>query len=211
MVTILYSRLKDNLPVEQYEAYLLQLPPAMRDQNRKYLRWQDRLLNLFGKLLLLEVFRVWKLAPDSINQLLHNEYGRPYLAGAGDFNISHSGEYVVCAFSQQQQLGIDIEKVAPVAFADFENVMSPVEWQRIRAATDPLAAFFRYWAIKESVIKADSRGLSIPLQSILIDEQVAACTGKLWYLLELEIDPGYAACLAVDQPVEKPVYRQVSF
>jgi hypothetical protein len=39
------------------------------------------------------------------------------------FNISHSGDMVVCALSDDSPMGIDIEHMLHVSFADFRNII----------------------------------------------------------------------------------------
>ena len=44
-----------------------------------------------------------------------NENGKPYLEGASFcFNLSHSGEYAVCALSESE-VGVDLEKIKPIS------------------------------------------------------------------------------------------------
>src|ERR1044072_4992363 len=139
------------------------MPEPLQEKNLKYLRWQDRHAHLFGKMLLGEALQKFGLDSTCLHTLQYNEYDRPYIPGDIDFNISHAGEYVLCAIGRNVRLGIDIEKIHAVDFSDFENVMTDEQWKIIKNNDNPLKTFFSYWAIKESVIKADSRGLSIPL------------------------------------------------
>ena len=133
-----------------------------------------------------------------LNNLEHTAHGRPHLAGAIDFNISHSGDYILCGVAEGLRLGVDIEQVKDVPFSDFEDLMSSEQWDRIRSSADPTREFFRYWAIKESIIKADGRGLSIPLNDIIINENEAFYERK-WFLTRLNLDEDYSAYLATDK------------
>ncbi len=101
--------------------------------------------------------------------MLYNNYDRPYINDIIDFNIYHSGNYVVCAIGQDLKHGIDIEKVQDIDFKNFKKVMTDMQWQDIIRSKSPGSAFFKYWTIKESVIKTDSRGLSIPLLDIHVE------------------------------------------
>jgi 4'-phosphopantetheinyl transferase len=212
VINIYYSKISNNIPGILYQEYLTKLPPLLQAKNKKYLKWQDRLLHLFGQLLLLEALTEFQ--PGIVNPfdfLYYNTYGRPYVSELIDFNISHSGEYVVCAIGQHTRLGIDIEKIKPVAFTDFETVMTSDEWKIIKSSNNQTKFFFTYWVIKESVIKADSRGLSIPLRNIIIDTTHAQCSGELWYLHQLNIDSDYCTCLATDKKVENLHFKFIQF
>ncbi len=48
-----------------------------------------------------------------------NHYGKPYLNGYPNyyFNISHSGEFVVCAISNNP-VGIDIEQIKQIEYEE---------------------------------------------------------------------------------------------
>jgi len=62
--------------------------------------------------------------------------GKPYLDGVPFcFNLSHSGDYVVCALSDTA-VGVDIEKIVPISLKVMRrflspNAFSPVEQMRL--------------------------------------------------------------------------------
>jgi 4'-phosphopantetheinyl transferase len=76
--------------------------------------------------------------------------------------------------------------------------MTDEQWKVINNADDPLRSFYTFWTIKESVIKADSRGLSIPLNDIHISKSYAQLEDRLWHLHELKLHKNYCAHLASD-------------
>ena len=59
----------------------------------------------------LTVYRDVKKMPCTLVTLSHDEVGKPYIKGAEDIKISlsHSGEYLVIAFSSEE-VGIDIQE-----------------------------------------------------------------------------------------------------
>jgi 4'-phosphopantetheinyl transferase len=201
-VHILYTKVTHELPVEINKMYLNYLPDQLRVQNLRYRRWQDRASNLLSKILLLKGLQKFGLQDNSLENLRYTEYGRPYLPGNIDFNMSHSGQYILCAVARDLKLGIDIEEIKNVDFAEFEDLMTTGQWQIIRSSNDPLREFFRFWAIKESIIKADGRGLSVPLKEIEISGDIAYYEAK-WYLKELQFNEHYCAHLAVN--IENPL------
>jgi len=199
---VFYTRIVAHLPVNRYEALLSLLPKEMQQKNRRFLQWTDRQLHLAGKLLLLEALQRFGFNSQCLRQLRYNAYNRPFINEHIDFNISHSGNYVLCAIGQQLKVGIDIEEIRPVNFSDFENVMTSAEWESINHSPDPLKCFYKYWTIKESVIKADSRGLGIPLTDIQIQPGFAQLDAQTWHLQELLIDDHYCASVATDSICE---------
>lgn len=89
------------------------------------------------------------------------EGGKPYLEGLPGFcfNLSHSGERVVCAFASLP-VGADIERVAERDFrAVAERCFSAREREEIGASASPLTEFYRVWTVRESVLKRRGMGL----------------------------------------------------
>jgi 4'-phosphopantetheinyl transferase len=195
-VKIIYTKTLNELPVHIYEQYLNHLPIELQKKNLKYLKWQDRHSHLFGKLLLKEALLQYGYNNYNLDDLWYNEYNRPFLSKEFDFNISHSGAYTICAVGKNMTLGVDIQEIRDFDLEAFKRSMSPEQWRDILSSENSRKTFFTYWAIKESVIKADSRGLSIPLEGIRIEKNIAICDYKKWHLQELHIDDDYCAFLA---------------
>lgn len=185
--------------------YLNQLPVSLQAKNAKYRRWKDKHLHLFGKLLLLEGLRNIGYTDEILNKIDYNHYSRPFINEDIDFNISHSGEYVLCAIGKKIRLGVDVEEIKHINFDDFDQVMTHRQWLDIKQSEDPERFFFKYWTIKESVIKADSRGLSIPLLDIHVNDNKVCYDNKTWYLKELNLDERYSTYLATD--IENALFK----
>lgn len=199
LIYLLYTKIAGRLPQPVLDSYLSVLTKEMRYKNSRYIQWQDQLRNLLGNLLLVNAFKKLQLPQNGLQQIRYDVYGRPYIHENDiDFNISHSGNFVVCAIAAGLKLGVDIEEVRSVDFHDFENTMTPEQWAIIRASNEPLQCFYSFWTKKESVIKANGRGLSIPLEEIHIRKNTVQCEGRKWYLQEFKIAPGYCTSLAVD-------------
>jgi len=127
------------------------------------------------------------------------------------FNLSHSGDWVVLAFSRTCALGIDVEAIAERAVsADLiAYVMSEHEQQGLQSlpAQRQRAAFFKCWTSKEAFIKGCGIGLRAALKQIEVcvdPQQPARLIGAPavlrpdeWSLHTLAIPQGYAATLAV--------------
>lgn len=97
------------------------------------------------------------------------KYGKPYLAsGELHFNISHSDELAIMAFSENR-LGIDIEKIQPIddAVLVVNHQYSTCEQQYWSSLDEDerLSAFYKIWTGKEAFIKFIGTGLTMPLKS----------------------------------------------
>ena len=204
MVLILHTKVGQRLEETRFEMLLQPLPADIQQKIRRYRRWQDAQACLLGKLLLIEGFNRFGLdGANLIHQLQYTDFGRPYLPGQADFNISHSGQYVLCALSNTCRVGIDIEQVKPIHLPDFRSQMTDAEWATVIGDTGPLRAFYYYWTRKEAAIKAHGHGLSLPLKEVVIEEREIIMEGTGWPLHEVELSPGYVCHLVTDAAVEE--------
>ena len=96
--------------------------------------------------------------------------GKPRLEGARlRFNVSHSRERALFAFTLDREIGVDLEKerAVPDALAIAEHMFARAERERLAAvpAADRAAAFLRCWTRKEAFVKATGDGLGTPLDA----------------------------------------------
>lgn len=95
--------------------------------------------------------------------LLHTASGKPQLAEKTPWqvNVSHSGQWAVCAMDTAA-VGIDVEQIRPVRCLPLARrwfSAAETAWLEAQSPTNRPAAFFRLWAAKESVLKAQGVGL----------------------------------------------------
>jgi 4'-phosphopantetheinyl transferase len=201
MVEIFYTHFPQPLPDRLWQQYLEMLPLKLRERTMRYRRWQDQHAHVLGKLLLQKGLVQKGYDSTMLSEIQYTAENRPYLNNNIDFNISHTGNYVVCALSNDTTLGIDIEEVKTIDFNDFKNTMNPDQWQEINTAQDPIRKFFEYWTIKESLIKADGRGLSIPLTELIWQDGTIICDNKRWYYQSIHIAENIPCYIATSKPV----------
>ena len=146
------------------------------------------------------------------------EHGKPYLPNRPDlhFNVSHSGDYVICALSAAP-VGCDIEMLKPVRSHVAARCFSPEENAALAAQPDEAARetlFTRIWTLKESFLKAVGCGISVPLASVSFDFSGDApvlrqtiVPGGSFFFREYGDLPGYRAalCKTTDTPFARPV------
>jgi 4'-phosphopantetheinyl transferase len=143
----------------------------------------------------------------------NNEYGKPALSGHQlEFNLSHSGNFALVAVSQGRKVGVDVERIR--SDVELERIAgryfskSEVTELMALAAEQRTAGFFNCWARKEAYIKAQGWGFSMSLDSfdvsltphepaLLRATRPDAQEAARWTLLSLEVDPGYAAAVAI--------------
>ena len=93
------------------------------------------------------------------------ENGKPYFADASDvyFNLSHSGERVMCVISPFD-VGCDVEIIKGDRGRLAERFFKPEESLWIKHFETPelqSEAFYRLWTLKECYMKVTGRGLSL--------------------------------------------------
>jgi 4'-phosphopantetheinyl transferase len=170
----------------------------------------DQQLHVFAWLLLrYELSNLGYPVTELLRSLIRSKQNKPELPALDwKFNLSHSGRRVICALAPVE-VGADIERVRSVKFKDLSRVMNQHQWDEISAHENPMKKFFEYWTIKESVIKADGRGLSMNLEKMQIHAQTVQYEAQVWYYQLLSI-PQYSACVALDRPFEPPKYTERS-
>lgn len=105
--------------------------------------------------------------PESIG-FKYGKKGKPELSGLSrtcefSFNISHSGDIILIAFSKYKNLGIDVEikRNMDDCLSLAENYFHKSEWERLKEIGDlrRLDYFFRLWTGKEAYLKSTGKGI----------------------------------------------------
>jgi 4'-phosphopantetheinyl transferase len=188
------------LPVEQFRGLLGLIPTTYHESIGKYRRWQDAHAALLGKILLRTALEKAGHPPD-LSRLQYTDWKKPFLPAGPEFNISHSGNRVVCILGTNARIGIDIEILKPFSFEGFEQQFTTAEWAAIQTAPSSMTAFYHFWTAKESLIKADGRGLGIPLQELdLTKSNPIHLDGSRWSVHDLPFFDGYACHMAIEDP-----------
>lgn len=142
---------------ERYQACWEALP-VFRKEKADRIRFQkDKALSV-GAWTLLEMIR--------------REYG---ISEETVFNLSHSGEFVLCAVDMEGhrdvQVGCDIEGVKKTNLKIAERFFCPSEYQTVLTEKDierQKQLFCRYWVLKESFMKATREGMAMDMRSFEI-------------------------------------------
>ncbi len=147
-----------------------------------------------------------------------NAYGKPALANLSQshllqFNISHSEDVALYAFSLQRELGVDVEYMRRNIPYDqvAQHSFSPNEQTILRGLTGEQKhqAFYNCWTRKEAYIKARGMGLSLPLDlfdvSLMPGEPAALLRSRehpqevqRWTMQALRPEHEYAGALVVE-------------
>jgi len=206
MIICCYTSINCNWTDAELATYLAQIPQGMAATILKKRAMRDKQLSTAGKLLLMEVLSKFDLNL-SLHDMKLDAYHRPYFDADIDFNISHSGNIVVCCGTKNGRVGIDVEEVYHVNVHDYDSYFTPKEWAVIKGANNQTDMFFKFWTRKEAVLKAIGTGFSTPLQAVEVIEDDAKYKGKVYHLLEVETEQGYQCQVASTLKQEVKVYK----
>lgn len=144
--------------------------------------------------------------------------GKPFIAETGTgmslhFNLTHSHELGLCAFTRDGRIGLDLEFMRPLPNAEAiaMRFFSFREFHKLSTlpAQHRHQGFFNCWTRKEAYIKATGDGLSYPLDqfevSLAPGEPVRILNvttdpkeAERWSLYSIMPAPQYVAALAVE-------------
>jgi 4'-phosphopantetheinyl transferase len=187
-----------------------------RDKMERFRFEKDRRRYLIGRGLLRSLLgRYLDVMPQAL-RFETTAAGKPHLAsGQGElqFNLAHSGDYVLIAITDGRAVGIDVEEVRD----DFDtgeiaaHFFSPNEQRELEALTGraKIEAFFECWTRKEAYVKARGEGLSLPLDQFdvslrpgeaarLIVTRPDPAEARRWQLSGLGVADGYKGALATE-------------
>lgn len=144
------------------------------DKQRRVDRFRffdDKKRTVAGEMLARKAIAEWcNVAPESI-ALGIKEHGKPYAKDLTlEFNISHSGDMVVCAVDDKP-IGIDIEQIRPIDLTVAKRICTDEELVYLFGCTpteqdftyttntEILTRFFELWTAKEAYGKCMGCGI----------------------------------------------------
>lgn len=165
---------------EVFEAYKKMVDDTRKAKIEKCRNEEDKKRSLLAGYLIQVGVREWIGEESGLQNAMplslsytYGENGKPYLVGIPNlhFSLSHSGSYVVVAFSERE-VGIDIqhhrpmkEKIAERFFSEEDNALL----RQLEAAGDG-EGFYRIWAIKEAYMKLTGEGLRQGLHTTMLEK-----------------------------------------
>jgi len=193
---------------------------------------KDRCLSLGVEILLMEACKDFGVSYRD-ESVFTNRYSKPFFSHSkAQFNLSHSGERVMCIMSENP-VGCDVEQTGRPNLKIAKRFFSDSETAEILSCAGPDAqaeCFYRLWTLKESFIKCVGQGLFLPLDAFSISLEgdprgrVQTIDGGVYSLGEYSPGDGfqYAWCMkhaenasgAPNAPKTEagvPVIRSVTF
>ena len=152
MVRVYIAKITPLLIEENYRAYYRKIP-AWRQEKADKLRFKEDKARSVGAWILWEKIKKAGQVPQE-----------------AVFNLSQSGDYVLCAYSDvaKAQVGCDLEEVKELRLSVARRFFGEREYRHIAETKDPECKtwlFYRYWVLKESFMKATRKGMAMDMRS----------------------------------------------
>ena len=168
-------------------------------------------LSLGVELLLLAALRELN-GPMPPLEISRGEGGKPRIAGGPEFSLSHSGEQVLCALSDEA-VGADIQQLRPYNPALVRRFFTAEEGAWLEEQRERDLAFSLLWSLKESYVKFLGSGIAeTHLDSftvrVLPDGRVRidGSSVKLWY----SVCDGYVMAVCSDVYAAPETVKELS-
>lgn len=174
---IILLRTSENLTWEEISGYLGCIDKARRAAVNRKANETDKINALLSRLLVLSEIKSRTGLPERKIRFTLGTYGKPYLKDSSlFFSLSHTRGAICAAFSEGEEIGIDVERRdRRVSEAMYKRVLS--EEERFRATSD--IDFIRFWVQKEAFLKRLGIGISRDLRGVnspeLPDTSVIDC------------------------------------
>ncbi len=187
-INVIFKRVDAAYLEKNYDSVINVLHPARREKVAKLKNKKATYVSMTAGLLLQEVVeREFGLKPEDI-LIGRGENGKPYLKEYPEYkyNISHSGDMVMMAYSMQE-LGVDIEELRVKDMKVARRCFTPCEYLYVLNGSSECDGavpagcevdalnievsrrFFEIWTLKEAYLKLTGKGISVPLSSFEVD------------------------------------------
>ena len=166
MIDIFGIRIEKEIDSDDFNYLLNFISTARQERIKGFKFFKDAQRCLFGEILARYAICRRLSIKNTELKFTRNEYGKPTILEPEGlcFNISHSGDWVVCAVDNKP-IGVDVEFIKPIDLNIARRFFSSDEYHDLINKENKIKYFYMLWTLKESYVKAVGKGLSIPLKS----------------------------------------------
>jgi 4'-phosphopantetheinyl transferase len=202
-----------DFPVAALEPLAATLSLEERARAEKFFFDRDRNAYIAARGALRELLARYLGRPPRELEFAYESRGKPFLASPSaaqplNFNVAHSRNIALLAFTAGPAVGVDVEFIrTDIASEEIaERYFAPEEVAELRALPPEQRpeGFFLGWTRKEAYVKALGEGLQIPLASFCVSLTPAepatleSADSSRWTLRNLSPGPGYAGALVAE-------------
>jgi len=173
MVSVYALKVPEKIDIDVFQKFEKIISVERREKIKKYYFYQYKKRSLIAEILLRYCLKIRFDISKSEVQFIKNNFGKPMLKNFKKihFNLSHSGDWVVCGINYDYPIGVDVERIKDNNLQIAETFFTPEEYDYI--LNQPLKEmnknFYKIWTLKESYVKAEGKGLNIPLHTFSFD------------------------------------------
>jgi len=113
--------------------------------------------------------------------------------------------------NDEGQIGIDIEQIGQLDFADFTDFFTGNEWHYINNYHNKFDGFYNFWTRKEAVLKAIGSGFHIPLNTVDVSAENLIYDDATYQIVPLSIHPDYKCHVASTVFPQNIELREINF
>lgn len=153
------------LTPDDMQKQLEQLPLSEQNRINKYHHQADRQRSLVAQVFIRKKLK--RALNCNLVNIKRSSNGRPYLCPSthtfsGDFNLSHSEDKIICGFSSNGKIGVDIESIKPLDLSIIDFCFTQEERKYFNSLQDQerLLFFYKIWTLKEAYVKAIGTGIT---------------------------------------------------
>ena len=210
MIEVRYCNIGD-ISQGLLDEYLAMLPPNLRDGVLRYRFLPDRAARLVARLLVRNALGATGFSPELLASWEQDANGKPFITGWSPFNISHSNNIVVIAYSGGAAVGIDVESIeTKLDLESMLGVFGIEEQMSVKNSPQPHDAFLAIWVKKEAVLKAMGKGIGEELNKIDCRGSIVNADLETWYLQKAPLGEGYLCFVATSAETSQINVREVS-
>ncbi|MCR4794376.1 MAG: 4'-phosphopantetheinyl transferase superfamily protein [Ruminococcus sp.] len=171
VIEIWYVDICKDIDIIKRSMYLIN--DAEKERYNRFLRDKDKLRYACGRIFTKMISAAYLGSKAEDILIYADKYYKPHIKEHSDilkYNISHSGDMVLLAFSSSGEIGIDIEQFDPCI--NESEICSAFHSEEIKAMAvgDNKRQFYRIWTAKEAYVKAVGKGFMIAPNSFFVDE-----------------------------------------
>jgi 4'-phosphopantetheinyl transferase len=166
MIDVFAVNMKSKMDSALFNHLISSVSEEKQERIRKFRKYEDAQRTLIGDVLARRMISDRLGIKNKDIFFEQNEFGKPFLKHIENFhfNTSHAGEWITCA-THHLPLGVDVEYIQPIEADIAKRFFSEEEYYDLMNLDElnRSAYFYELWTLKESYIKAEGKGLSIPL------------------------------------------------
>lgn len=161
---ILLMRVSEKLTWNEVESYSGCLSRERRNAIERKKQEGDRINALLSRMLILSEITQRTGIPERKIVFTYGANGKPYIKGGElEFSLSHTSGAICAAFSEQGEIGIDVERRdRRVSDVMYKRVLCEEEQFHLTSSAD----FIRFWVQKEAFLKRLGIGITRDLRGV---------------------------------------------